>query len=128
MYRIAAVEDDELMQKTLESIVSLEGFEFVLYPDGGTALAHAAGDRPDLILLDMHLPDMSGHEICRRLKADARTSHVPVVMLTGEARELENRVKGLDAGAEDYLFKPVSPKVLMARIRSILKVAGKPAR
>lgn len=128
MYRIAAVEDDSLMQKTLESIVSLEGFEFVLYPDGNTALANAHADRPDLILLDMHLPDMTGHEICRRLKADARTQHVPVVMLTGEARELESRVKGLEAGAEDYLFKPIGAKVLIARIRSILKVAGKPAR
>lgn len=126
MYRIAAVEDDSLMQQMLSDLAASEGFEFVLYPDGGSALQSASKDRPDLILLDVHLPDMTGHEVCRALKADARTRHVPIVMLTGEARALESRVKGLDAGAEDYLFKPISPKVLMARVKSILKIAGKP--
>ncbi len=128
MFRIAAVEDDVLMQQALREMVTRGGHEFVLYPDGGSALKGVAVDRPDLILLDMHLPDLTGHEICRRLKADDATRHIPVLILTGEARDLESRVGGLDVGAEDYLFKPISPKVLMARVNQILKLSSGPAR
>ncbi|PIU19662.1 MAG: DNA-binding response regulator, partial [Elusimicrobia bacterium CG08_land_8_20_14_0_20_59_10] len=64
-------------------------------------------------------------EVCRNLKADPNTSHIPVLMLTGEAREVVTRVEGLDSGAEDYMFKPISPRVLLARISSLLPQAGK---
>lgn len=125
MYRIGLVEDDVLMQKMLISTIQAAGSECVLCPDGASALERLPKERPDLILLDVNLPDLDGHEICRRLKTDALTRAIPVIMLTGEARGLEQRVRGLELGAEDYLFKPISPKVLLARIRAILSTVGR---
>jgi DNA-binding response OmpR family regulator len=127
MYRILSVEDDSLMQKLLQTMLIAAGYEFRLSPDGRSALPMALAEKPDLILLDVNLPDMTGIEICRALKAEPKTRHIPVLMLTGEAREVVTRVEGLDVGAEDYLFKPISPRVLIARISSILKQAVKPA-
>lgn len=126
MYRIVAVEDDPFMQKVLAETLRAEGFECVLCADGASALERICAQRPDCVILDINLPDMDGHAVCRRLKADARTRGVPVIMLTGEARTLESRLRGLDGGAEDYLFKPISPRVLIARIRSILQACGGP--
>ncbi|MBI4677610.1 MAG: response regulator [Elusimicrobia bacterium] len=121
MYRIMAVEDDSLVQNMLGHAMRAEGFEFISCLTGGAALDLACREKPDLVILDINLPDMGGHDVCRRLKADSRTRHIPVIILTGEAREIASRVRGLDLGAEDYLFKPVSPKVLVSRINSILK-------
>lgn len=128
MYRILSVEDDPIMQKLLKDTLVLGGYEFRLSPDGRGALPLAIAEKPDLILLDVNLPDMTGIDVCRELKADPNTSHIPVLMLTGEAREVVTRVEGLDSGAEDYMFKPISPRVLLARISSLLKPQGGTAR
>ncbi|MEI7529053.1 MAG: response regulator [Elusimicrobiota bacterium] len=128
MYRILSVEDDPMMQKLLQTALVAAGYEFRLSEDGRSALAAALSEKPDLILLDVNLPDMTGIEICRALKAEPKTRHIPVLMLTGEAREIVTRVEGLDVGAEDYMFKPISPRVLIARISSILKQAAKPTQ
>lgn len=128
MFRILSVEDDNMMQKLLETVLVTAGYEFRLSPDGCGALPMALAEKPDLILLDVNLPDTNGIEVCRALKADARTRHIPVIMITGEAREVASRVKALDVGADDYLFKPLSPRVLIARIASILKQAVKPTQ
>jgi len=126
MYRIAIVEDDPIMQKMLARAMRAEGFECTPCPDGATALERIPKERPDLVLLDVNLPDMNGREICRKLKSDARTRGIPVIILTGEALELESRLSGLELGAEDYLIKTISPKVLVARIRSILAASERP--
>lgn len=128
MYRILSVEDDPIMQKVLQTALVAAGYEFRLSPDGRNAMPMALAEKPDLILLDVNLPDMSGIEICRALKAEPKTRHIPVIMLTGEAREIVTRVEGLDGGAEDYLFKPISPRVLIARISSIIKQTVKPTQ
>ncbi|MBI4060560.1 MAG: response regulator [Elusimicrobia bacterium] len=125
MYRIGLVEDDVLMQKMWSSVLKADGLECVLCPNGASALERLPKERPDLVLLDVNLPDIDGHEICRRLKGDERTRAIPIIMLTGEARELEQRVRGLELGADDYLFKPISPKVLLARVRAILLSSGR---
>lgn len=125
LYKIGLVEDDVFTQKMMSSAFKAEGFEFVLCPTGSDALERLPSERPDLILLDVNLPDIDGHEVCRRLKADALTRAIPIIMLTGEARGLDQRVLGLDLGAEDYLFKPISPKVLFARIRAVLQSSGR---
>ena len=117
-----------MMQKLLQTALVAAGYEFRLSEDGRSALAVALSEKPDLILLDVNLPDMTGIEICRALKAEPKTRHIPVLMLTGEAREIVTRVEGLDVGAEDYMFKPISPRVLIARISSILKQAAKPTQ
>ena len=128
MYRILAVDDDPIMQKILHDTLVAEGYEFLLSQDGGGALPLALAKKPDLIILDINLPDMTGMEVCRMLKAEAKTSHIPVLMLTGEAREVVSRVEGLDLGAEDYMFKPISPRMLTTRIKSLLQQTTKPTQ
>jgi len=128
MFRILSVEDDPLMQKMLQAALVAAGYEFRLSPDGAGAVPLAISEKPDLIMLDINLPDATGIEVCRALKAEPRTRHIPVLMLTGEAREVVTRVEGLDVGAEDYLFKPISPRVLVARIGAILRQAVKPTQ
>lgn len=126
MYTLLIVEDDPLMQRVLRDMLRPEGFEIRICPDGLCALKAAPQDKPDLVLLDVHLPDMNGFEVCKALKADPRTKHIPVLMLTGEARETLQRVEGLDLGAEDYLFKPVGRQVLVSRIQSLLRITTRP--
>jgi DNA-binding response OmpR family regulator len=125
MYRIMAVEDDPMMQMLLRDVIRGNGHEFVLCKTGAEALK-SVGERPDLVLLDIHLPDMNGKDVCRALKTDPATRHIPVIMLTGEARSLEERVSGFDVGADDYLLKPVSPKALNARILSLVRLGTRP--
>ena len=125
MYRILSVEDDPIMQTMLKDVFVSAGYEFRLSPDGRNAVPAALAEKPDLILLDVNLPDITGIEVCRALKAEPKTRHIPVLMLTGEAHEVVTRVEGLDVGAEDYMFKPISPRVLIARVNSIIKQAAK---
>lgn len=126
MYRVLLVDDDPVMQKLLQTVLVAASYEFRFSPDGRNAMPMALVEKPDLILLDVNLPDTTGIEICRALKAEPKTRHIPVLILTGEAREVTSRVEGLDVGAEDYMFKPISPRVLIARISSILKQVAKP--
>jgi DNA-binding response OmpR family regulator len=121
LYKVGIVEDEEIMQKVLTAMLKTDRYEVVVYPDGRSALDKLPNDNLDFVILDVNLPDMSGHDVCRALKGDPRTRRIPVLMLTGEARDLELRVAGLDAGADDYMFKPVGPKVLLPRIRALLK-------
>jgi len=128
MYKIMTVEDDADMRGILKAILAREGFEVVGCPDGRSALDAVAKEKPDLVLLDMHLPDINGLDVCLSLKSDARTKHIPVIILTGDARSLDERVGGLEAGADDYVFKPMEPKVLVSRIRSLLKLSTGPSK
>lgn len=121
MALIAIVDDDSMMQEVLQRLLAEAGHQTVVHPDGASALAGLAREKPDAVLLDVNLPDIGGHEVCRRLKQDPELQHVPVVIMTGEAREVEQRVRGLDLGADDYLFKPVSPKLLLSRLESLLR-------
>lgn len=128
MLRIAVVDDESEMHKILKASFSAQEYEMKSWYQGVVALREIPMAGIDLILLDVNLQDMTGHEVCRALKADARTRRIPVLLLTGEARSLENRVTGLESGAEDYLFKPFSPKVLLARVASLLKSSRRGAR
>lgn len=126
MYRILIVEDDVMLQRVLRDTLKPEGFEVLVCGDGESGLAQAPVDKPDLVVLDMNLPGLSGLDVCRRLKQDPATRHIPVIILTGEARETALKVESLDAGADDYLFKPLGGKALLARVRSILKITSRP--
>lgn len=128
MHKILFVDDDALLRSAICASLEADGFEAVACAAGKDCRPLALQERPDLILLDVQLPDADGVEVCRRLKADPDIRRIPVILLTGRAFAVEVRVAGLDAGAEDYLFKPISPKVLCARIRSILKITNRPDR
>jgi DNA-binding response OmpR family regulator len=115
--RILVVEDDTEIADVLRRSLRQEGYEVRTSADGVDALDVAAGFVPDLVVLDLGLPRLDGVEVCRRLRADG---DVPILMLTARA-ETEDRVGGLDSGADDYLVKPFERQELLARIRALLR-------
>lgn len=117
--RILVIEDEERIRQFLQRGLSYEGYRIDTAPDGIEGLKMARDYPPDLVLLDLMLPGMDGIEVCRRLRAGG---DVPVLMLTAK-ESVEDRVMGLDAGADDYLVKPFAFDELLARIRALLRRA-----
>ena len=118
--KLLLVEDDPALLELLEYRFRNEGYNVRATPDGDEALMLAAEEIPDLVILDWMIEGTSGIEVCRRLRRDKATAHVPIIMLT--AREAEDdRIRGLDTGADDYLTKPFSPRELMARVAAVMR-------
>ncbi len=118
--KLLLVEDDPALLELLEYRFRNEGYNVRATPDGDEALMLASEDTPDLVILDWMIEGTSGIEVCRRLRRDKGTAHVPIIMLT--AREAEDdRIRGLDTGADDYLTKPFSPRELMARVAAVMR-------
>ena len=117
---ILLVEDEHDIQDLLKFNLERENFSVSTADNGEDALAALKGSKPDLILLDLMLPGISGLEVCRQLKAGDDTGHIPVLMLTAKDSEADI-IAGLEMGASDYVTKPFSPKVLVARIHAILR-------
>jgi two-component system cell cycle response regulator len=119
--RILVVDDIATNLRLLEVKLQAEYYEVALAGSGAEALALARTWSPDVVLLDVMMPGMDGYEVCRRLKGDPATVHIPVVMVTALADQSE-RVRGLEAGADDFLSKPVDDATLFARLRALLRV------
>lgn len=117
---ILVVEDEPAQLELLDYNLTKDGYQVVRAEDGEAALLLAEEVGPDLILLDWMLPNTSGIEVCRQLKRQKRTASTPVIMLTARGEE-EDRIRGLDTGADDYVVKPYSVKELLARVRSKLR-------
>ena len=119
MTSVLIVDDDRAMVGMVASLLGSEGYDLITAYDGETAIRRHAEELPDLVILDRRLPKLSGEEVCKRIRASART---PILMLTGERGE-DERVKLLDLGADDYLEKPFGRKELLARVRALLRRA-----
>lgn len=119
--RILVVDDQEPNVRLLEAKLKAEYFEVITATSGQGALDAARTGQPDVILLDVMMPGLDGFEVCRRLKADSATRHIPVVMVTA-LDQREDRVAGLECGADDFLTKPVDDVTLFARVRSLLRL------
>jgi two-component system, cell cycle response regulator len=119
--RVLVVDDVPANVKLMEARLSAEYFDVVTALSGQEALAVCARAECDIVLLDVMMPDMDGFEVCRRIKADPSTHHLPVVMVTA-LDQASDRVKGLEAGADDFLTKPVSDVALIARVRSLVRL------
>lgn len=118
--RILVVDDEEDLLELVRYNLAKEGYEVECVGSGEEALASARRSPPDLVVLDLMLPAVDGLEVCRRLKADAKTRDVPIVMLTAKGEDAD-MVAGLERGADDYIAKPFSPRVLSARVRALLR-------
>ena len=119
--RVLVVDDILSNVKLLEAKLAAEYFEVITAFNGEQALARVASDAPDIILLDVMMPGMDGFEVCRRIKANTKTTHIPIIMVTA-LDQPSDRVTGLDAGADDFLTKPVDDTALFARVRSLVRL------
>jgi class 3 adenylate cyclase len=120
-FRVLVVDDDPDMAAFLKRMLTAGGMAVDVVYDGKTALSSVGAAEPDLILLDVMLPDLSGFEICERLKADPVTALVPIVLVTA-LEDHESRVRGIEAGADDFLSKPVRREELMARVKTLRRL------
>jgi len=118
--KILVVEDEKDIARMIDYNLKKEGYKTVLLHDGSYAAFTAAKERPDLILLDLMLPGLDGLDVCRRLKADGKTSSIPIIMLTAKGEE-SDKILGLGLGADDYVTKPFSLKELLARVQAVLR-------
>jgi two-component system phosphate regulon response regulator PhoB len=125
---VLLVDDERDLLSLLDFNLRAAGFETILATTGEQALTQLRRRVPDLVLLDLMLPDVVGTEVCRSVKADPRTRHVPVVMLTAKGEEVD-RVVGFELGADDYVTKPFSVRELVLRLKAVLRrsAPGRPA-
>ena len=118
--RILVVDDVARNIRLLEALLSPEGYEVVAAGSGNDALERAADRSPDLVLLDIRMPDLDGYEVCRRIRADPQRAFLPIIMVT--SAEDEERIRALEAGADDFVAKPLNPPELLARVRSLIRI------
>ena len=119
-HHILAVDDEEDILELVDYNLTREGYDVTCADTGERALTVARAELPDLILLDLMLPGVDGLDVCRLLKNDQRTAHIPIIMLTAKSGE-PDVVAGLEMGADDYITKPFSPRVLAARVKTVLR-------
>jgi PleD family two-component response regulator len=122
MSRILFAEDDDALRRMTVQVLASAGHEVRDVPGGAQALDELARSVPDLVVLDYRMGHPDGFEVCRRIKHDPATAHVPVLILTAQ-RSIEDRLGGFDAGADDYLAKPFDPRELLARVNALLRQA-----
>ena len=118
--RIVMIEDERDIVELVKYNFRKEGFELESFNRGKEGLEHLRRSQPDLVLIDILLPDLDGFEICKRLRTDERLKSVPVIFLTAKGEEID-RVLGLEIGADDYVVKPFSPRELVARVKAVLR-------
>src|SRR6478735_8567151 len=119
--KILVVDDTPHNVKLLADILGMKGYEVSIATNGEEALAKVAAGHPDLILLDIMMPGLSGYDVCRKMREDPATSLLPVVLCTSLDPGQE-RVKGIEAGADDFLTKPINQAELFARVKSLLRI------
>ena len=117
MTRVLVIEDEESFRDALQFMLSREGFDVVLAADGAEGMKQFDSKNPDIVLLDLMLPEVSGTDVCKYIRTK---SNVPVIMLTAKDTEID-KVVGLELGADDYVTKPFSTRELLARIKAVLR-------
>ncbi|MCH4810491.1 response regulator transcription factor [Vreelandella neptunia] len=119
MAKVLVVDDEPNIVLSLEFLMEQAGFEVVTAEDGEQALARVDDTQPDLLLLDISLPGISGFDVLERLRGQEATAHLPIIMLTAHGRDVE-REKGMALGADDYITKPFSTQSLVEKVKALL--------
>ena len=119
--KILIVDDEESNRSLFTRFLAKNGYAAVEAEDGETALAVVEREKPDAVLLDVMMPKLDGYEVCRRLKGNPKTAHLPVILVTG-LTERDDRIKGMEAGADDFLTKPVDWQEVVLRVRNAVRV------
>jgi DNA-binding response OmpR family regulator len=118
---IVVVDDDAGIRESLKDLLALENWDCAVAPTAEEGLALIEALKPELVVTDVQLPDMSGYQLCQSLKRNPGSRHVPVVMITGRFTEPDDKVQGFESGADEFFSKPFDPVLFVARIRSILR-------
>ncbi|MBI4831577.1 MAG: response regulator, partial [Candidatus Lindowbacteria bacterium] len=118
---ILVVDDEKIIVDLHRKLLEKEGYRVVVASNGREALKKVAAEKPDLVLTDVFMPEMNGLELCSRLKKGERTNLIPIIMATA-ADDFDNKIRGIETGADDFLAKPVRPKELSARVKSLLRI------
>jgi DNA-binding response OmpR family regulator len=127
MAKVLIVEDEDTLARTLADKLRSDGFTVVTAEDGEEGLEKIREDRPDLIVLDIMLPKLDGLSLCRIIRRDTATAHIPIIMLTARGTEVD-KIVGLESGADDYVVKPLALGEFLARVRAVMRRApGRPA-
>ena len=124
--KILVVDDEAVLVETIAYNLEQAGYQVLTAADGGSALEAARRETPDLVILDIMLPEMDGLEVCRQLRREHTTATIPIMMLTAKGDEID-KVVGLEVGADDYVTKPFGRRELLARVRALLRRADYPA-
>ena len=124
--KILLVDDEAILVETIAYNLEQAGYQVATASDGASALEAVRSETPDLIILDIMLPEMDGLEVCRLLRREKNTSTIPIMMLTAKTDEID-KVVGLEVGADDYVTKPFGRRELLARVRALLRRADYPA-
>ena len=127
MTRVLLIEDDPGMRESLRDLLSMEELECEVAESGKKGLAMFQLHRPDLVVLDAQLPDVSGFQLCQQMKKDPLLKRIPVVMVSGRFTEPQDRVQGLELGADDFFTKPFDPVHFVARIKNLIRTTTKPS-
>jgi DNA-binding response OmpR family regulator len=120
---IVIVDDDAGVRESLKDLLTVENWKCASAESGELGLALVEALRPQLVVADLQLPDMSGYQLCQTLKRGPGSRHVPVIMITGRFTEPEDRLQGLESGADEFFSKPFDPTLFVSRIKSILRGA-----
>ncbi|MDO8806742.1 MAG: response regulator transcription factor [Elusimicrobiota bacterium] len=121
MYKLLIIEDEPIMAKVLKRMFTSEKYEVTNTNTAGEGFEACLKELPDLVLMDVHLPDGNGLDLCRKMKETPRIKHIPIIIMTGEATSVDCKMMGLESGAEDYVLKPFISEELIARVAGILK-------
>ena len=121
MYKVLVIEDDPIMGKVMRRIFASDHCKVSLATTAQSGMETCLKELPDLVLLDIVLPDGNGLELCRRMKVDPKIKHIPIIIVSGAATSVDDRIAGIEAGAEDYILKPFITEELMERAAGILK-------
>jgi DNA-binding response OmpR family regulator len=124
---VVVIDDDTGMCESLKDLLALEQFECSTAENAKMGLSMIKAERPQLVVLDLQLPDMSGFQLCQMLKKDPLLRDIPVIMISGRFTEKEDRLQGFDLGADEYFAKPFDPTFFVARIKNILRDTADPA-
>ena len=124
MAKILIADDEKDIRELITFTLKFAGYDVVSYSNGEEALIAAPLEMPDLILMDVRMPRMTGYEACQKMKEDDRIKHIPVVFLSAKGQEAEIQT-GLNVGATEYLLKPFAPDELIGRVKELLLLTGK---
>ncbi|OGO43915.1 MAG: hypothetical protein A2137_04445 [Chloroflexi bacterium RBG_16_58_8] len=127
--KILLIEDDPAISRLVDYTLRHQGYEIIIASNGLEGIRKAHSEAPDLVILDLMLPGIDGFEICHRLRADASTAKLPILMFSAKAQEID-KTTGLKVGADDYLTKPAAPAEILNRVQKLLaeKKDGAPAQ